>query len=166
MMPVTAATTPRSTAATIPCLAGFRPTSSVSTISFLINGSGQIVYTVSKEVDFGTNLFDGPYQDSNLATVFEAAQRRLSRAMRCSWSISPPIAPSFGEPASFMAAPIVDGAWLLGVLVFQMPVGEIDGVMTSDRNWQIDGLGETGETYPRWPRFHDAFEFALPARRP
>jgi len=28
-----------------------------------------------------------------------------------------------------------------------MPVGEIDRVMTNDGNWQIDGLGETGESY-------------------
>ena len=56
-------------------------------------------------------------------------------------------APSFGEPSSFMAAPIVDGAWLLGVLVLQMPIGEIDRVMTDNRNWRMRGLGDTGETY-------------------
>jgi PAS domain S-box-containing protein len=97
-------------------------------------------------MDLGTNLLDGPYEDSNLAEVFREAQQG---ALGDSVSLVDfaPYAPSFGEPASFMAAPIVDGAWLLGVLVFQMPVGEIDGVMTSNRNWKTDGLGETGETY-------------------
>jgi PAS domain S-box-containing protein len=113
---------------------------------FLINGSGHIVYTVSKEVDLGTNLLDGPYQDSNLAMAFQAAQYDyLSDEVQL--VDFAPHEPSFGEPSSFMAAPIVDGAWLLGVLAFQMPVGEIDDVMTSNRNWEIDGLGETGETY-------------------
>ena len=113
---------------------------------FLINGSGHIVYTVSKEVDLGTNLLDGPYQNSNLAQAFVAAQHDyLSDAVHLVDFAA--YQPSFGEPASFMAAPIVDGAWLLGVLVFQMPVGQIDGVMTSNRNWAIDGLGETGESY-------------------
>ncbi len=119
---------------------------------FLIDGSGHIVYTVSKEVDLGTNLLDGPYQDTNLAEVFQEAQQG---ALSDSVSLVDfaPYAPSFGKPASFMAAPIVDGAWLLGVLVFQMPVGEIDGVMTSNRNWRTDGLGETGETYLVGPDF-------------
>jgi len=112
----------------------------------LVSGSGHIVYTVSKEVDLGTNLLDGPYQDSNLATVFQEAQQG-ALGDRVSLVDFAPYEPSFGEPASFIAAPIVDGAWLLGVLVFQMPVGEIDRVMTSDRNWQIDGLGESGESY-------------------
>jgi len=118
----------------------------------LIDGSGHIVYSVSKEVDLGTNLLDGPYQDTNLARVFQEAQQG---ALSDSVSLVDfaPYAPSSGEPASFMAAPIVDGAWLLGVLVFQMPVGEIDGVMTSNQNWRMDGLGETGETYLVGPDF-------------
>jgi hypothetical protein len=119
---------------------------------FLITGSGHVVYTVSKEVDLGTNLIDGPYQDSNLATVFEEAQHDyLSDRVRLVDFAS--YAPSIGEPASFMAAPVVDGAWLLGVLVFQMPAGEIDRVMTSNQNWRIDGLGETGESYLVGPDF-------------
>jgi len=119
---------------------------------FLIDGSGHIVYTVAKEVDFGTNLLDGPYQDSNLAAVFQEAQHDyLNDSVHLIDFAS--YAPSSGEPASFIAAPIVDGAWLLGVLVLQMPVGEIDNVMTSDRNWQIDGLGESGESYLVGPDF-------------
>ena len=42
---------------------------------FLIDGSGHIVYTVSKEVDLGTNLLDGPYQDTNPAKVFQEVQQ-------------------------------------------------------------------------------------------
>jgi len=113
---------------------------------FLINGSGHIVYSVSKEADLGTNLLDGPYQDANLAEVFREAQNDYL-GVSVQLVDFAPYAPSLGEPASFMAAPILDGAWLLGVLVFQMPVGEIDEVMTSNRKWRIDGLGETGETY-------------------
>ena len=119
---------------------------------FLIDGSGTIVYTVAKEVDFGTDLLDGPYQDSNLAAVFQEAQHDyLNSSVHLIDFAS--YAPSFGEPSSFIAAPIVDGAWLLGVLVLQLPVGEIDNVMTSNRNWQIDGLGATGESYLVGPDF-------------
>jgi PAS domain S-box-containing protein len=119
---------------------------------FLISGSGHVVYSVAKEIDFGTNLIDGPYQDSNLAEAYQRAARdflgdsvQLVDFERYT--------PSFGEPASFIAAPIVDGAWLLGVLVFQLQLAEIDDVMTSNRNWKIDGLGETGETFLVGPDF-------------
>ena len=113
---------------------------------FLISGSGQVVYSVAKEVDLGTHLIGGPYQNSNLAGVFLEAQRDFL-SERVKLVDFAQYSPSLGEPASFMAAPIVDGAWLLGVLVFQMPIGEIDRVMTNNRNWRKDGLGETGETY-------------------
>jgi len=112
----------------------------------LISGSGQIVYTVAKEMDLGTSLIDGPFQDSNLAAVFLKAQRN-SLGNQVQLVDFANYAPSFGEPSSFMAAPIVDGAWLLGVLVLQVPIGEIDRVMTGNGNWRSDGLGETGETY-------------------
>ncbi len=119
---------------------------------FLINATGHIVYSVSKEADLGTNVLDGPYQDTNLAVVYQEAQHNYTRDSVKLVDFAT-YAPSYGEPASFIAAPIVDGAWLLGVLVFQMPVGEIDGVMTSNQNWRIVGLGETGETYLVGPDF-------------
>jgi len=112
----------------------------------LISGSGQVVYTVAKEVDLGTDLINGPFSDSNLAAVFQAVQHDALDG-EAKLADFDHYAPSFGEPASFMAAPIVDGAWLLGVLVLQMPVGEIDRVMTDDQKWRERGLGDTGETY-------------------
>ncbi len=112
----------------------------------LISGSGRVVYTAEKEIDFGTNLIDGPFQDSNLAAVFQLALRDSMNGEAQLVDFDH-YAPSFGEPSSFMAAPIVDGAWLLGVLVLQLPIGEIDYVMTDGQNWRDHGLGDTGETY-------------------
>lgn len=34
--------------------------------TFLITPDGDIVYTMAKEADYGTNLMDGEYKDSNL----------------------------------------------------------------------------------------------------
>jgi len=113
---------------------------------FLIDNGGHVVYTVSKEVDLGTNLLDGPYADSNLAAAF--------RAVRDAGPDLGPVlvdyaryAPSLGQPASFMAMPIVDEDERLGVLAFQIPIDEIDRITTSNRRWRIEGLGVTGETY-------------------
>ncbi|MEL7314692.1 MAG: adenylate/guanylate cyclase domain-containing protein [Cyanobacteria bacterium J06559_3] len=113
---------------------------------FLIDAeTGNIIYSVEKEVDYGTNLFFGPYSNSNLATVFEIAQEgergfvQLTDFGR--------YLPSYGEPAAFIASPIYDGPQLIGVLAFQVSTDKINRVMTSGQNWEQVGLQETGETY-------------------
>jgi hypothetical protein len=107
---------------------------------FLINSQGQIVYTVFKETDYATNLETGPYRDSNLAKLVREviASKRRGFTQLVDFAA---YAPSYGLPASFIAAPIYDGSALVGVLAFQMPVDEINRVMTGNQQWQADGLG-------------------------
>jgi anti-anti-sigma regulatory factor/HAMP domain-containing protein len=113
---------------------------------FLIDHeTGSIVYSVFKEVDFGTSLVDGPYWGSNLAEAFQSVRD----AGRGKFSIVDfrPYAPSYGGQASFIATPIYDGDAVIGVLAFHMPVDRINDIMTSRQEWRRVGLGETGETY-------------------
>lgn len=56
-------------------------------------------------------------------------------------------APSYGAPASLIAAPIYGGSRLVGGLAFQVPADEINNVMTGNQSWQQDGLGSTGQTF-------------------
>ena len=112
---------------------------------FLINPQGQIVYTVFKETDFATNLQSGPYRQSNLAQLVNQVIASNEKGFTQLVDFSA-YAPSYGMPASFIAAPIYDGSSLVGVLAFQMPVDEINKVMTGNQQWQQDGLGRTGET--------------------
>ena len=119
---------------------------------FLVDTEGKIVYSVSKETDFATNLLDGPYRESNLAAAFAAVRDApASDDVRLVDFVH--YRPSYDAPASFIATPIDDGPERLGVLVFQMPVEEIERVMTGNQNWRADGLGETGETYLVGPDF-------------
>lgn len=116
---------------------------------FLIDTDGNIVYSVEKEVDFATNLQLGPYARSGLARVYKEAQKQSSGYV--AMADFDFYAPSYSAPASFMATPIyqgtVDGPQLVGVMAVQLPVEEINNVMTSGENWQADGLGQTGETF-------------------
>ncbi len=113
---------------------------------FLIDAeTGNIIYSVEKEVDYGTNLFFGPYSNSNLATVFEIAQEG-ERGFVLLTDFGRYL-PSYGEPAAFIASPIYDGPQLIGVLAFQVSTDKINRVMTSGQNWEQVGLQETGETY-------------------
>lgn len=113
---------------------------------FLIDPQGTVVYTVFKETDFTTNFTAGPYSESNLAKL-TAAVRQAKMANYVKIFDFEPYGPSYGAPAAFIAAPIFNKSEFIGVLAFQLPVDEINNVMTGNRNWKSDGLGETGETY-------------------
>lgn len=113
---------------------------------FLVNNSGDIVYSVFKEIDFGTNLKNGPHKDSALARVYNAG-RALEDQHDFAIVDFDFYDPSYQAPASFIASPIYDGNRKLGLLIFQMPVDRINDIMTSDHDWEHAGLGLSGETY-------------------
>ena len=114
---------------------------------FLVErNSGHIVYSVFKEVDFGTSLLTGPYKDTNFAEVFRKA-RESNNPDDIFIEDFQPYAPSYDGQASFIASPIFDGDEHVGVLIFQMPVSRINAIMTSNGDWSSVGMGETGETY-------------------
>jgi len=114
---------------------------------FLVDpDTGDIVYSVFKEVDFATSLLSGPYKDTNFARTFLAARNaREGEFVRL--VDFEPYYPSYNAPASFIASPIFDGGEKIGVLVFQMPIERINNIMTSHQAWRDVGLGESGETY-------------------
>ena len=91
---------------------------------FLINMDGDIIYTVYKELDYATNLLDGPYRESGLADVFRAAVGEQSRTAFIDFA---PYAPSHGAAASFIARTVLDQKGdPIGVLAFQMPIDRLD----------------------------------------
>ena len=103
---------------------------------FLINPSGEVVYTVTKEADFATNLVSGPYNDSGLATAFKEGATEVSLIDFTYYEPS-------GEPAAFLGAPVIDESGNFeGVLAFQLSLAQINGVMQ-----ERSGLGDSGETY-------------------
>lgn len=113
---------------------------------FLVNLEGDIVYSVYKESDFATNLVDGVYKDSNIASVFKKGVELTSKE---SYFIEDFdfYDPSYGAPAAFIVSPVFDGSKKIGVLIFQMPIDEINTMMTSEYKWESVGLGMSGETY-------------------
>lgn len=114
---------------------------------FLIDiKSLSIVYSVFKEVDFATSLQDGPFRESGLgllANKIKANPERDSVSVVDFRSYSP----SYGAPAAFIGAPIFDRNEATGIIVIQIPPTALNTVMTVNRTWQENGLGETGESY-------------------
>jgi serine phosphatase RsbU (regulator of sigma subunit) len=114
---------------------------------FLIdNKTGNIVYTVYKEVDFASSLINGPYRNTNLASAFDAV-KEVNDKNQVRLVDYRPYHASYNAPSSFIAAPIFDGDTEIGVLVFQMPIDKINDIMTNKQQWAQVGLGKTGETY-------------------
>ncbi|MAT70711.1 MAG: hypothetical protein CMJ58_14445 [Planctomycetaceae bacterium] len=102
--------------------------------------TGDIVYSVFKELDFTTSLKNGPYADTNFGEAFRKAAA-LNSADQFVIVDFKQYAPSYQAPASFIASPIFDGGEKIGVAMFQMPVDRITEIMALR-----EGLGETGET--------------------
>ena len=108
--------------------------------------NGAIVYTVFKELDFGTSLVSGPFAKSRLADAFRQSWKLESPGM-VSLSEFGEYLPSYNDQAAFLGTPIFDGNRKIGVLVVQVPLDKINSVMTHEGKWKERGLGDTGETY-------------------
>ncbi|MDG2223110.1 MAG: methyl-accepting chemotaxis protein [Rubripirellula sp.] len=123
-----------------PSIRGFLESFGYYDIFLIDDKTGNVVYSVFKELDFATSLIDGPYSQTNFAKAFRSASRLTDPNasvlvdFECYW-------PSYEAPASFIASPIFDGDERVGVLVFQMPIDRINELMARDA-----GIGKTGET--------------------
>jgi methyl-accepting chemotaxis protein len=113
---------------------------------FLVDAeSGDIMYSAYKELDFTTSLIDGPYANTGIGEAFRAVNKLDANDVALvDFS---PYAPSYEGAASFIASPIFEGSECIGVMIFQMPIGRINTIMTSAEKWKDIGLGDSGETY-------------------
>ena len=108
--------------------------------------TGRILYTVDKDADFGTSLQAGPYRRSNLAAAAARCAAAPDPSATCLEDFADYL-PSDGSPEAFMAAPVIDGGVVIGVLVARLSIDEIDNIVTGGRRWRNEGFGATGEAY-------------------
>ncbi|PHS18764.1 MAG: methyl-accepting chemotaxis protein [Blastopirellula sp.] len=109
---------------------------------FLVDSeTGDIVYSVFKELDYSTSLIDGPYAQTNFGQLFREANA-LTTPNDFVFTDYEQYGPSYEAPASFIASPVFYEGKKIGVAMFQMPFDRIKELMSIR-----DGLGETGETY-------------------
>lgn len=107
---------------------------------FLFDLRGNLIYTVFKEQDFGTNFLSGPYSESGLGDVFRKAST-LPKG-NIAFADFAAYEPSAGAPASFVGTPLMRNGERMGVLAFQVPSDRINDIMRFSA-----GMGKTGETY-------------------
>ncbi|WP_146747782.1 hybrid sensor histidine kinase/response regulator [Paramagnetospirillum kuznetsovii] len=102
----------------------------------LVTAGGDVAFASTAGPASGTNLLSGSLRGSLLASVFDRARTLLESEM----SDFAPSAP-YGQPAAFVASPILNGGSLIGVVVM-----EIDPAAITDILADYAGLGRTGET--------------------
>jgi methyl-accepting chemotaxis protein len=103
---------------------------------FLINNQGDIVYSTCQESDLGQNLVDGKLNTSSLAKCFNKALKEPAIAD------FEPYAPSGGDQAAFIGAPVKSDGQTIGAIALQLPTGPINNIVQAR-----DGMGNSGETY-------------------
>ena len=106
---------------------------------FLITPAGHIFYTVTKEADFNTNILTGKYASSNLGDLV----KEIGQSKGYGFVDFAPYAPSNGDPAAFIAQPVLNKEGDSSIFVaLQLPLEGIQAIMGVR-----EGMGETGESY-------------------
>lgn len=108
--------------------------------------TGRVVYSVNKGPDYQVTVTDGRWAQSALGQLFQRLQNEAREGDYFITDFSPYFAQHNG-PRAFAGTPIFEAGQKTGALVVQLNVDEINGIMTTDNDWNRAGLGQTGETY-------------------
>ena len=104
----------------------------------LIDHAGNILYTLARKADLGTNILKGRYSDTNLGRLVKA----VNDTQREQIADFAPYGPSGNAPEAFVGRTVYDEKGeRLGVIVLRLSIEEIDGIMRKNV-----GMGDTGET--------------------
>jgi class 3 adenylate cyclase len=106
--------------------------------------TGDVVYTVAKEADFATNIYNGPYAGSGLARVVQKALDPRNGGAPVVVDYTPYV-PSALAPQMFTAVPIVVDGQTLGVFTAQIDIKTLNDMVTDEGRSQEAGQGHSGE---------------------
>lgn len=91
--------------------------------------SGDIFYSVAKNIDFGTNLYDGPYKMSGLSSAFR--QAAASEDPKVFFSDYTQHEAAFDEPSAFFSVPVFFFNEIVTVVVLRFDASLLDNVLNS-----------------------------------
>lgn len=109
--------------------------------AYLVTVAGDVIYTVAKQDDYGSNLLSGALKDSSLASTF---QRIMSAPTdEIVFSDFDRFAPRGNSPMAFVGTQIVaSSGQVVGVLILQIPESLVNQIITPS-----EGLGESTEVF-------------------
>lgn len=91
---------------------------------FLISTTGDVVYSVFKEIDFGTSLESGPFRQSGLADAY----RQALTSKDVTFNDFSLYLPSYQAPAGFLSTPVHHNGQTIGVVVVQFPIDDLNTI--------------------------------------
>ncbi|HTY33924.1 MAG TPA: adenylate/guanylate cyclase domain-containing protein, partial [Mycobacterium sp.] len=114
--------------------------------ALLIDMQGNVVYSVRKGPDLGTNILNGPYRESNLRDAYQKALR--SNDVDFVWITDfQPYQPALDAPTAWVVSPVGMNGKMSGVMAFPLPIAKINNIMTANKHWEAAGMGPSTETY-------------------
>jgi methyl-accepting chemotaxis protein len=105
--------------------------------AYILDTSGNVVYSANKDDSFGTNLTTGAYKEGGLATLY--SQLKSAPVDKAQFA---DLAMHGKEWSMFIGAPIYDGTRQIGILAYRLPMSKINEII-QDRT----GMSSTAETY-------------------
>ncbi|MBN1143995.1 MAG: GAF domain-containing protein, partial [Bacteroidales bacterium] len=105
----------------------------ISDIIFVDYKTGYVTYSVKKNLDFGTSLFEGPYKNSGLGIAFKSAIAGKSQGA-ISFTDVTLYLPDIYKPCLFISAPVYSGTQLLGAVIFKIDVAALDRLLAIDKD--------------------------------
>ena len=103
---------------------------------YLIDNNGDVVFSTAGKSDLGGNVVSGDLKESPLGKLFP---KSLEGAAVQDFE---PYAPSNGDPAMFIGAPLKRRDKTIGTAVLQISTADISAIMN-----ERTGMGRTGEVY-------------------
>jgi class 3 adenylate cyclase len=114
--------------------------------ALLLDTQGNVIYSVMKGPDLGTNILTGPYRESNLHDAYQKALR--SNDVDFVWITDfQPYQPALDAPTAWVVSPVGMNGKIEGIIAFPLPIGKINRIMTMNKHWDTAGMGPSTETY-------------------
>ncbi len=114
--------------------------------ALLLDLRGNIVFSVSRGPDLGTNILTGPYRESKLREAYQKAL--ASNDVNFVWITDfHSYQPHLDSPTAWVVSPIGQNGKIDGVMAMPVPIGKINKIMTVNRQWDTAGMGPSTETY-------------------
>ncbi|MDD4868666.1 MAG: adenylate/guanylate cyclase domain-containing protein, partial [Mycobacterium sp.] len=114
--------------------------------ALLLDMDGNVVYSVNKGPDLGTNILTGPYRETKLREAYQKALR--SNDIDFVWITDfQPYQPQLDAPTAWVVSPVGMNGKIDGVIAVPLPISKINRIMTADKRWKAAGMGPATETY-------------------
>ncbi len=128
-----------------PLLRALVRNSDLNDLMFVDVDTGEVVYSVMKRIDVGTNVATGPWASGALGSVVDA----LSTVAVGETVISDTsfYVPARGQAVIFVATAIRSTSDATGALVAEIPVTTLTNLANAGQDWDLLGLGDTGDVF-------------------